>query len=124
MDLLLLPHTLAVCRLAARSPVPVWATGDFVSITSTADELSIVCPQDRVPKDAQAVRGWRCLQVAGTLDFTQVGVLAALAEPLAEAEISIFVISTFDTDYLMVRQADLERARVVLGEAGHAVTVL
>ena len=121
MNLILLPDTFAICRLAGDAQIPDWVTGDFVSITRTGDELSIVCPQDRVPDDAKAERGWRCLRVAGTLDFSKVGVLSALAGPLAGAGISIFAISTFDTDYLMVREADLERAVAVLGEAGNGV---
>ena len=121
MNLLILPDTFAICRLAGDAQIPDWASGDFISITRTADELSIVCPQDHVPDDVKAERGWRCLRVAGTLDFSEVGVLSALARPLADAGISIFVVSTFDTDYLMAREADLERAVVVLGEAGHCV---
>ena len=121
MNLLLLPDTFAICRLAGDDPIPPWAAGNFVSITRTSDELSIVCSRAQVPDDVKAERGWRCLRVTGTLEFTEVGVLSALAGPLADAEISIFVVSTFDTDYLVVREADLERAVVVLCGAGHEV---
>ena len=92
-----------------------------MSITRTGDELSIVCCQDQVPNDVIAERGWRCVRVAGTLDFSEVGVLKTLVGPLAEAGISIFAISTFETDYLMVREADLERAVAALTEAGHDI---
>lgn len=108
--LILLPDTFAVCRLAGDAPVYSWATGDFVSITGTLDELSIVCPQDQVRDDVKPERGWRRLRVAGTLEFTKVGVLSALAGPLAAEGISIFAISTFDTDYLMVGE-DVWRGR-------------
>lgn len=124
VNLLLLPNTFAICRLPGDVSIPTWATGDFISITRNADELSIVCPQDQVPGYVKTEREWRCLRVAGTLDFAEVGVLSALAGPLAGAGISIFVVSTFDTDYLMVRETDLERAVVVLGETGHGVEAL
>lgn len=121
MKLLLIPHTFAICRLAGDAPIPPWATGTFVSVTRTTDELSIVCPQGRVPDDVKAERGWRCLRVAGTLGFTEVGVLSALAGPLAGAGIPIFVVSTFDTDYLMIKNEDLSKAATALREAGHDV---
>ena len=121
LHLLHLPDIYAVCRLAKDAPIPTWATGDFISITRTSDELSIVCPQDLVPADTKSELGWRCLRVAGTLDFSEIGVLAALAGPLAEAGISIFVVSTFDTDYLMIKDDDLSNAATLLHEAGHEV---
>ena len=104
-----------VCRLAADAPVPAWAAGGpFVSITRTATELSVVCRQEAVPEGVRCERGWRCLRVAGTLDFSLVGVLASLLNPLAEAGISVFVVSTFDTDYLLVKEDNLEAATEVL----------
>lgn len=122
LTLLLLPDLFAVCRLTPDAPVPAWAaTGGFFSITRTADELSIVCRQDAVPKEVKSERGWRCLRVAGTIDFALVGVLASLLTPLAEAGIGVFAISTFDTDYLLVKANDLDRAVVALREAGNKV---
>ena len=103
--------------------MPAWATGPFVSVTRTADELSVVCPEDVVPSEVRAERGWRCLRVAGTLDFSMAGVLAALVGPLAAAGVSVFAVSTFDTDYLLVKDQDLRRAVDVLRNAGHAVRV-
>ena len=121
-ELRVLPDTLAICRLAAQAPVPGWAAGPgLVGVTRTADELSIVCPQDRVPPGTVCEPGWRCLQVAGPLAFSMSGVLASLSAPLAEARISIFAVSTYDTDYLLLRQNDLERARQTLTAAGHRV---
>jgi uncharacterized protein len=113
---------LAICRLDAAAEVPPWTlAGPFASITRTADELSIVCAQDLVPPEVRAERGWRALGIAGPLDFAMTGVLAALAGPLAAEGISLFAISTFDTDYVLVREADLGRAIVALRRAGHVV---
>jgi hypothetical protein len=109
----------AVCRLDPKAPAPPWATaGDLSSITRTADELSIVCRQDAVPEGITCERGWRCLRVAGTMPFTVVGVLASLTVPLAEAEISAFAISTFNTDYLLVKAEDVETAVDILRSDG------
>src|SRR5262249_39354445 len=112
----------AVCKLPAGSPVPSWATeGNLFSITGTADELSIVCRQEAVPAGVVHEGDWRCLRVAGAMPFTLVGVLAALTTPLADAGISLFAVSTFDTDYLLVKVEDLERAKAALRAAGHTV---
>jgi hypothetical protein len=100
----------------------VWArNGHFWSITRSDSELSLVCPQDDVPTDASAERGWCALELAGPLDFSLTGVVAALVTPLAEAEVPIFVLSTFETDYLLVRERDLERSVDALAGAGHSV---
>lgn len=120
--LLLLDGTFAVCQLKPAVSVPPWAvTDDFCSITRTADELSIVCRQEAVPEGIRCEPGWRCLRVAGTIPFPVVGVLASLTTPLAEAGISVFAISTFDTDYLLVKAEDLERAIDVLRRRGHSI---
>ncbi len=117
-----LPGLFAVCRLDQDAPVPAWASsGEFFSITRTADELSVVCPQSLVPDGVRCERGWRCLRVAGTMDFSMIGVVASVVTPLADAGISVFVVSTFDTDYLLVKEDDLARATVVLRAAGHDV---
>jgi hypothetical protein len=123
LNLSLLPETFAICRLDAGSPIPAWALAaeGFVSITRTGDELSTVCPKALVPYNVQASRSWRCLRVAGPLDFTLVGVLASLASPLAAAGISIFALSTYETDYLLVREAQLPAAIEALAAAGHTV---
>ncbi len=116
-----LPERFAVVRLAADAAVPAWARGGYlVSVTRTADELSIVCPEAAVPADLPAQRGFRGLRVRGPLDFSAVGVLASLAGPLAAAGVSLFALSTYDTDYLLVRAADLERSLAALAAAGHA----
>lgn len=119
---MLLPELLAVCRLDPAASLPLWASaGSFFAITRTRDELSIVCPQQAVPATTQAERDWRALCVAGPLDFALTGILAALAGPLAAAGVSIFALSTYDTDYVLVRAADLDRAITALAAAGHQV---
>jgi pyrimidine operon attenuation protein/uracil phosphoribosyltransferase len=120
--ILLLPERLAICRLAAADPVPEWAGGSFRSITRTAGELSLVCAQSSVPDGVPCERGWRALQVEGPLDFALTGVLASLAVPLADAGVSIFGLSTFETDYVLVKEEALERAVNALQVAGHEVS--
>jgi hypothetical protein len=121
LTLTVLAETLAICRLAPGT-VPLWiAAADFVSITQTIDELSIVCREANVPSDVKADRGWRALKVAGPLDLALTGVLASLVNPLAEAQINLFAISTFDTDYLLVKGYNLAGACDVLRGAGFVV---
>jgi hypothetical protein len=120
LRLRVVPGTLAICRLGAREAVPAWASGSLLSVTRTPDELSVVCDQGVVPEGVRAERGWRALAVEGPLDFALTGVLAGLAAPLAAAGISIFAISTFDTDWLLVRDHQLAAACEALRAAGHA----
>ena len=117
-----LPGRFAVCRLEPTEPVPEWVGGEgLISITRTADELSVVCDESRIPPEFTAERDWRCLSVKGPLPFDTVGVLASLAAPLAERGISIFVISTYDTDHLLVKDDDLDQAVAALTARGHIV---
>ena len=99
----------------------MWATGRFVSITRTSDELSIVCAERDVPLGVKVDRGWRALKIEGPLDLSLTGVLASIAVPLAEAKINIFAISTFDTDYVLVKADRVAEAIGVLRNAGHYV---
>ncbi len=122
LRLVTLGTSLAIVRLDAAAPVPDWAwSGELCAVTRSADELSIVCDDAAAPPGVEAQRGWRALRVAGTLDFSLTGVLAALAAPLARAGVPIFTLSTHDTDYVLVRSEDLERAGRALVEAGHVV---
>jgi hypothetical protein len=122
LTLLVLDGTFAVCRLEPAATIPPWAgAGDLFSVTRTADELSVVCHQDAVPEGILCERGWRCLRVAGAIPFSAVGVLASLAAPLAEVGISVFALSTFDTDYLLVKGEDWKGAVAVLRQQGWAV---
>ena len=113
------PGEFAVVRLPPASPVPEWAgaAASFCSITRTDDELSVVCPASVVPADARAERGWAMLKRAGPFPFTATGVLASVLAPLARAGISVFAVSTFDTDYVLVKREDLARAIESLEEA-------
>lgn len=112
----------AICKLAHDAPLPTWATSEgFFSITRTADELSIVCTQSHVPSGVRCERDWRCLRVVGSMAFTEIGVLASLVAPLAAAGISIFAISTFDTDYLLVKAKEWQATLAELKLVGHEV---
>lgn len=125
LTLVALRGTFAVSKLPAGIPTPAWATpGPLTSVTRTQGELSIVCAAEDVPADVCSERGWRCLRVAGQPDFSMVGILASLLAPLAEAGIAVFVISTFDTDYLLVKADDFERCAQALDAAGHQVTLV
>ncbi len=117
------PEALVVCRLPAAAPWPELPTdGRFVSATRTPTELSVVCPPDLVPAGAEVEPGWRLLSVVGSLDFALVGVMATLTDALARAGISVFVVSTFTTDHLLVKDLHLGRAVEALRSAGHTVT--
>jgi len=122
LHLQVLPQTFAVCRLPADADVPPWAVaGRFFSITRTEDETSVVCPDVSVPEGVESEGGWQALKVQGPLDFSLTGVLASLAVPLAEAGIPVFALSTFETDYLLVKQDRLETAMRTLEKAGHGM---
>jgi hypothetical protein len=118
----LLPHTYAVCQFHPDKHIPYWALlGDFVSLTRTNDELSIVCEQNNVPDEIQAERDWRCIKVNGSFDFSVAGVNASLALPFAEADISVLSIATFSTNYWLLKVDVVERALQVLVQAGHTI---
>jgi hypothetical protein len=122
LTLRVLAGTFAVCRLPPEAPLPAWAGGGpLVSLTRTAEELSVVCAEEVVPPAVGRVGGWRALMLVGPLDFALTGILAALAGPLAAAGISIFALSTYDTDYLLVPGTALAEAIAVLRQAGMAV---
>lgn len=123
LNLQRLEGTLAVCRLAPKAPVPAWAfsSGPLCSVTRTREELSVVCLEACVPIGVRCERGWLALKVEGPLDFGLTGILDALTDPLARAGVSIFAVSTFDTDYLMIREAQLEEAEAALRAAGHSL---
>lgn len=121
--LTVLSDEFSVWRLAADAPLPSIEPNRFLSMTRTDDELSIVAPSTNAPVGAGTETGWSCLRVEGPLAFEMTGVLAALSAPLAKAEIPIFVVSTYDTDYLLVKAANLERACATLKDEGHVVVV-
>lgn len=121
-ELTLLSERFAILRLAVDAPIPAWATqGSFFSVTRTGDELSIVSELSRVPVGVNSQPGWRVFKVHGPFVLSEIGVLSALAAPLAEAKISLFAVSTFDTDYLLVAAETLSAAIAALGRAGHTI---
>jgi uncharacterized protein len=114
------PERFAVCRLDAAAAVPDWSMGgSFWCVTRTHGELAVVCEAARVPPGIQVEAPWRLLELEGPIPFTTIGVIASLATPLAAAGVSIFVLSTFDTDYLLLREAVSERGFAALRAAGH-----
>ena len=113
---------LAITRLSPDAGVPPWAlAGAFFSVSRTRDELSIVCDECQVPVGLCTEPGWIALVVDGPMDLSSVGVLAGIARPLADAGIAIFAISTFNTDYILVREHSIEQAETALKSAGHGV---
>ena len=122
MAFTLLPANFAVCRLESGAPVPTWAlTGAFVSVTRTADELSVICLEAAVPGDVVAAPGWRCFKLEGPFDFSVTGLVASFSSALAGAGISLMVVCTYDTDYLLVRSQDLDRAIASLERGGFRI---
>jgi uncharacterized protein len=117
----IMPDRLAVCRLSPDAKLPDWVEGSFTSVTRTADELSIVCAEAAVPEGVQAERGWRILKVEGPIPFEVTGVAAALVAPLAEARVSVFLLATFDTDYLLLKDEVFARGVEILRAAGHEI---
>lgn len=118
------PGAYAICRLPADAPLPNWAGGVFTSVTRTADELSIVCEERHLPSglsgaELQVERGWAILKLHGPFPLDAIGVLASVAKPLAEADVSLFAVSTFDTDYVLVKKTHVQDAIAALTLAGH-----
>jgi hypothetical protein len=121
-ELAVLAESFAIVRLRADAPLPSWAVqGNFFSVTRTADELSTVCAINQVPSGLALQTGWRALKVKGPFTLSEIGVLAELTATLAQAKVSVFAISTFDTDYLLVSEKNLAVAIAALRAAGHAV---
>jgi uncharacterized protein len=113
------PWRLAICRFAPDAPLPAWAlhaSAEFWSITRTPHELSVVCGEDDLPPSAaeKVERGWRAFEIVGPLPFALTGVVSGLTAPLAAAGVPVFVLSTYDTDYVLVRAVDFVKAHGVL----------
>lgn len=113
-----LPEKLGICHLSKSVPVPDWALdGDFSSITKTEKELSIVYPQDRIPAGVLFEKDWRAFRLESILNgLYSVGVIASLSKPLAEVGISVFNLSTYETNYILVEEKNLEKAIKILSE--------
>jgi len=119
MKLRLLPETFGILKLAPQQAIPTWATtGSHFFIAQTEDELSIMCPQHLIPTDLSYSADWRCVRVDGDLEFDAVGVVARVSKPLADAGMSLFLVSTHDRDYVFVLQTDLDRAIDIYQSAG------
>lgn len=122
LELVLLADVYAVCRLHPEANPPSWAgRGELVAVTRTLRETSIVCPQERVPEGVTREGGFRALRIQGPLDFALTGILDSLLHPLAEERIAVFAISTYDTDYVLVREETLGRAVEILMRDGHNI---
>jgi uncharacterized protein len=119
----LLPDQYVILKLAAKGEIPAWVmNGEFFSVTRSSEELSIVTAHEKVPTQMRSESKWRALKVRGPFALSEVGVLAALAAPLSKAAISIFVISTYDTDYLLINEQQCDAAISALENEGHNVT--
>ena len=122
LSLTLLPDSIAICRLEAAEPMPMWATAaPWWSITRTPEELSVVCAESCVPAGVIASRGWRALRLVGPHPLDQTGILASVTGPLAAARVSVFSLATFDTDYVLIPAAQRAAAIEALERAGHSV---
>jgi len=120
--LILLSTPLSICKLGPTSAIPPWAIrSSFFSISRTADELSIVCPTENVPQGTTQEKGWIAYKVQGTLDFSLTGILFSIAKPLADEKISLFAISTYNTDYILVKETQKEKSNQALQKAGFTV---
>ena len=123
LKLSLLKDMYAICVYPHIASIPEWALmTSLCSITRTEKELTIVCPQSVVPPGCECDKNWRCFRIDGSFDFNQIGVISSLATPLAEGGISIFVVSTYDTDYILVKEEKVEHAITVLTNDGHLIT--
>jgi hypothetical protein len=124
LHLTVLAQRVAICRLAPEEEIPSWVQNvGLTALVRTPEEFSVVCEERSVPDHIKVEKGWRILRVQGPLEFSQVGVLAAIAMPLAHAGVSIFAISTFDTDYILLKEPSLVLAIDALQKAGHNVEV-
>jgi hypothetical protein len=123
LDLVLLPDEYAVCRLKPGTPVPVGldSSNGVISITSSPEEISVICPVGEAPEGATMNTPWRCFRVAGPVDLALTGILASLVNPLAEARVNIFAFSTYETDYVLVPAVRLAEALAALASAGHRI---
>lgn len=111
LTMTLLKEKYGVCRLPINEQIPSWAINEkFYSITKTNDELSIVCLEDNIPNGVITEKDWRVMKVEGPLDFSLIGILASISNALAKSRVSIFAISTYDTDYILVKEKDINKA--------------
>lgn len=123
MNLIPLEGSFSICQLDPNSEVPAWAfESDFYSITRTPDELSIICNRLNIPKYLKCDSDWRVLKIDGTFPFDEIGILNAITMPLAEANISLLTVSTYNTDLILVKESHFEQAVRFLESAGHSLS--
>ena len=123
LQLSLLKDKYGICTLPNTAPIPDWAlTQSLASITRTEKELTIVCRLEILPSQYQSGLKWRCFKIDGSFDLNQIGVISSISSPLADAGISIYVISTYDTDYFLIQEQNLEKTISVLSHSGHYIT--
>jgi len=117
-----LADTFAICRLDKVAQNPSWLSySNFTSVTRTNEELSVICREKDVPANVAHTGGWRCLKIEGPFDLDSIGVLMSVAAPLSENTISIFVVATYDTDYILIKNQDLTRAVEILKQRNQDV---
>lgn len=115
----LIDEKFGICRLKANEKLPEWVISSSIfSITRTKEELSVICPVNVIPENIECEINWNCFKVKGPLDFDQIGILSKISNTLYENEISIFVMSTYDTDYIFVKQKNCKAAFYALETAG------
>lgn len=116
LTLRLLEDRFAICKTDNNLPIPIWILGsrDFYSITRTEEEMSIIVKESSAPQDVEKEVGWRAFKIEGILDFSQTGILSSLSGLLAAEGLPVFVVSTYNTDYIFIKEKDLEKARKVL----------
>lgn len=122
LELNVLPGRMAICRLEPDAELPLWAgSGVLSSLTRTGSETTVVCPEEDVPAGITCSRNWRCLRIGGVLDFSETGVLSSLTAPLAREGVPVYVLSTYSTDLILVKETDLSKAVLALKGCGHRV---
>jgi hypothetical protein len=122
LKLSLLKDKYGICSLPATTPIPDWALKEsLISITRTKEELTIVCRQDLIPSQIQCDPNWRCFRIDGAFDLNQTGVISSISSPLANAGISIYVISTYNTDYFLVKEENVNQTISVLSSSAHSI---
>ena len=120
MKLQKIPYELSVCKVADVSSVDL--SGDFYFVGKTDEEISLVCKTSCVPSDTTARDdGWKGFRIVGVLDFSLIGILSKISSILAENKIGIFAVSTYNTDYILVKEENFERALEVLAEEGYEI---
>jgi hypothetical protein len=123
LKLSLLPETYAICSFPPDFVFPtIDHMSSILSITKTFRETTVVCDENRVPGDCRKSGNWKCIKVEGSFDLDAIGVIAGISKPLAESQISIYVVSTYDTDYVLIKAKDIDEAVACLSKCGHKFT--